>query len=337
MGLSGDTFTENKKRLKTKTKDSFRDYVKIGDSTYQKFSEVNLYLWQITWLKCLRLLGPAKDNKMLIGGNPENIDGRLWAYLRILYASTEESLVMHGYNPFTLNDSGSFTSMQLESHVVKTMIGICLVTLQRFGTQVEQDILSLMSDELGNNNNNNDDDEESTIGSGVEDNMITDGGSLDIQSPKEIDYSDAESIEENHRVLRRIIQSLDSSSEGEGIVGKNENMEFELNLSGIDLEGEGAHLSYNKKQIMLYRIRKKKAIKGLVKKLSQLYFQLRTQDESITDLLFVKSNSNDNQSQRTEKLKKLVEEVSQQESKDYHQSILDNASTISVDYDNNEL
>ena len=62
---------------------------------------------------------------MSIGGlSASNIDPRLWAYLRILYAKSESDLTKHGYTPFTLQSAGSVLSADIEAQVIKTMVGI---------------------------------------------------------------------------------------------------------------------------------------------------------------------------------------------------------------------
>ena len=43
---------------------------------------------------------------MKIGGpDPACIDGRLWAFLRIIYSQSEEDLLAHGYDPMSLQVS----------------------------------------------------------------------------------------------------------------------------------------------------------------------------------------------------------------------------------------
>lgn len=62
---------------------------------------------------------------MSIGGlTASNIDPRLWAYLRILYAKSESDLTKHGYTPFTLKSAGSVLSADIEAQVIKTLVGI---------------------------------------------------------------------------------------------------------------------------------------------------------------------------------------------------------------------
>ena len=79
---------------------------------------------------------------MLIGvsvGGPSisNIDPRLWAYLRILYARNEEDITKHGYTPFTLQAAGSILSADIETQVIKTLVGIVGIILRVYGSDMK--------------------------------------------------------------------------------------------------------------------------------------------------------------------------------------------------------
>ena len=75
---------------------------------------------------------------MSVGGpSVTNIDPRLWAYLRILYAKKEEDLTKHGYTPFTLQNAGSMLSADIEAEVIKTLVGISGVILRIYGSSMK--------------------------------------------------------------------------------------------------------------------------------------------------------------------------------------------------------
>jgi hypothetical protein len=75
---------------------------------------------------------------MSVGGpSVTNIDPRLWAYLRILYAKKEGDLTKHGYTPFTLQNAGSMLSADIEAEVIKTLVGISGVILRIYGSSMK--------------------------------------------------------------------------------------------------------------------------------------------------------------------------------------------------------
>lgn len=80
------------------------------------------------------------------GSGPAGIDPRLYAYLRVLYASSESDLTAHGYDPFTLQASGSFVSLDIEVSVVKTIVGILAVILRSLGTDLAQDVYCIKNE-----------------------------------------------------------------------------------------------------------------------------------------------------------------------------------------------
>lgn len=122
------------------------------------FSEQSLALWQTFWLRGLCLYAPFTDTIMTIGGiepttasktveNSEKkvqkeslVDSRLWAMLRVMYSEHEDDLRRHGYDPFVLQSPGSLLTPAVEAHVIKTMIGMLLIILRSYGTDVERDI-----------------------------------------------------------------------------------------------------------------------------------------------------------------------------------------------------
>lgn len=71
------------------------------------------------------------------GPGISNIDPRLWAFLRILYAKNEDDLLKHGYTPFTLQGAGSALSSDIEIQVVKTLVGVVGVILRVYGSDMK--------------------------------------------------------------------------------------------------------------------------------------------------------------------------------------------------------
>ena len=122
-----------------------RQIGKVGMA--EKYKERLLYSWQMHWLRVLNLLGPNANFGMTLGcPAPSSIDPRLWAYLRILYASSEEDLTSHGYDPFILQKCGSMLQPKIEAHVIKTMVGMLAVVFRVYGTDHEKDLFLLRTE-----------------------------------------------------------------------------------------------------------------------------------------------------------------------------------------------
>ena len=71
------------------------------------------------------------------GPSITNIDTRLWAYLRILYAKSEDDITKHGYTPFSLQATGSVLSAEIEKEVVKTLVGVVGIILRVYGSDMK--------------------------------------------------------------------------------------------------------------------------------------------------------------------------------------------------------
>ena len=71
------------------------------------------------------------------GPSITNIDTRLWAYLRILYAKSEDDITKHGYTPFSLQATGSGLSAEIEKEVVKTLVGVVGIILRVYGSDMK--------------------------------------------------------------------------------------------------------------------------------------------------------------------------------------------------------
>ena len=126
--------------------DSSSSLIKIGHGG-NKIIDRWLHNWQIYWLKALNLYGSDADYAMTITGcSIEGIDGRLWAFLRILYSNNEEELLQHGYDPFILKQPGAIVSIKNEAQVLKTMTGLIAVMLRLYGSDLDSDIQELKSE-----------------------------------------------------------------------------------------------------------------------------------------------------------------------------------------------
>jgi len=112
-----------------------------------KFDERWLQNWQLVWLSALGLQGPGASFAMTIGAaTPSSIDPKLWAFLRVLYSQSEKELTDHGYDPFILQAPGSMLSPRAEAHVIRTLVGIVAVMLRVFGTDLDRDMLMLITE-----------------------------------------------------------------------------------------------------------------------------------------------------------------------------------------------
>lgn len=71
------------------------------------------------------------------------VDGRLWAFLRVLYARSEDDLLSHGYDPFSLQSCASMLGAEQECDVLKTLIGLHAIVLRVYGPDLDDDIHAL--------------------------------------------------------------------------------------------------------------------------------------------------------------------------------------------------
>ena len=124
-------------------KKSSSDYlVPIGRSN-SKFDERWLSQWQTVWVKALNLSPPWDDYTMKLTG--KEIDGRAYAYLRVLYSHDETELTGHGYTPQSLQHNAAVLSPRTEREVIRTLIGIIGILLSAYRTTLEADLFALKS------------------------------------------------------------------------------------------------------------------------------------------------------------------------------------------------
>jgi hypothetical protein len=123
-------------------------YTLIGRGAYA-LDEKWLHSWQQRWLGLLDLFGTRVTKAVNIRGSKlTDIDGKLWAYLRIVYSEHESDITRHGYDPFILQQVSSVTSVEVEQQVVRTLIGIFAMLLHGFETDWQMDLDALIQGDL---------------------------------------------------------------------------------------------------------------------------------------------------------------------------------------------
>mmetsp|Transcript_12843 Transcript_12843/g.12480 ORF Transcript_12843/g.12480 Transcript_12843/m.12480 type:complete len:672 (+) Transcript_12843:150-2165(+) len=144
--VMGQCYTQDEYNNNNKIDSKIENTSKIGliGRGGAKVNDIWLHQWQQYWLSAINLYGPKVQYGMDMGGNDiSNIDPRLWAYLRILYSKDEFDLTKHGFDPFSVQNPGSVLSAEIESQVVKTLIGIVGIILREYGSDVESDLRAL--------------------------------------------------------------------------------------------------------------------------------------------------------------------------------------------------
>jgi len=120
---------------------------KVSVGAEDRFDDRSLHGWQRVWLRVLGLYGPGATFGMTLGcPSAAQVDPRLFAMLRVLYAQSEEDLSRHGYDPFLLQNMGSMLAPRLEAQVIKTLVGIVAIVFRSYGTDVEKDLFMLRSE-----------------------------------------------------------------------------------------------------------------------------------------------------------------------------------------------
>ena len=130
--VMGQREVETEKSLETKSNNETDDELKwpiiptpIGRSVNEPYDELWLYQWQLIWLRVLGLQNycpSANFGFTLKGTGGENqscggMDGRAYAFLRVLYSREEDDLTRHGYTPKTLKDPSAILWAKIEKAV----------------------------------------------------------------------------------------------------------------------------------------------------------------------------------------------------------------------------
>lgn len=271
--------------------------VKVGRGTNKWLTDRWLHNWQVQWLQALRLRGPNADFTVVFKNKVAGlagIDGRLWAFLRIVYASSEEELLRNGYDPWLIQQPGSMISAEREAEVLKTMIGILAVMLRSFGTSLDTDIQSLRAEMIPDTN-------EAGIKTQVNsDDIVADvhkilrsifnispppsfsptvrrsnarlaatttatGSATESTLPEKSGIRNEQDGDEN------VNSSSSSSSTPNSIMDHNNDKDFDM----ADIETAGSGLPVNVREALKFRIRKKANIHRMIQQLAEKYRELR--------------------------------------------------------------
>lgn len=133
------------------------------------FTENALQSWQKVWLQCMDMhdLG-IQARELSVGNLPLytasdgtltftspasaqsklSVDPRLLAFLRVLHSSRESDLLVHGYDPLSLQHIGSVLAAPAEAQVMRTLIGMLLLVLRSHGTTLAHDVALLTNGQL---------------------------------------------------------------------------------------------------------------------------------------------------------------------------------------------
>ena len=159
--VMGQREVESQTSVDAKTKDETSDDdieswpiipTPIGRAVNEPYNELWLYQWQIMWLRMLRaqIKFPGANFGFTLkgsgaGNQPPGMDGRAYAFLRVLYSREEEDITSHGYTPMTLKDPSAILSSNIEKEVIRTLVGVVSVLLRVYGTSEKSDIHALKS------------------------------------------------------------------------------------------------------------------------------------------------------------------------------------------------
>ncbi|KAF3331542.1 histone-lysine N-methyltransferase setd3 [Carex littledalei] len=103
-------------------------------------------IWQQEILSKLNLLGDNALLKVTLGG-PELVDGRLLAALRVLISSDMESVQKQSLDTLmVLGDEEPPLGATVEAAALRTVLALCVISLEHFPTKIMQDELVLKTD-----------------------------------------------------------------------------------------------------------------------------------------------------------------------------------------------
>lgn len=236
------------------------------------YSEDWLHSWQKDWLAVLDLAGPNKNMSFKLGVRSSSIDPRLWAFLRIVYSSSEEDLLRHGYNPFLLQSPASVTSVETETEVIKTLVGIAGVITKAYGTDIETDLATLSMNDFQQ--------VKMELGAQVASSVLPKAQSADIVTDVHEVLRYAFNIPEplpDSPTLRKL--KLSATAETLGTPSANT---IESNEASLDINSLGINLPPSTREILKYRIRKKKNLIALIVSLGHT-FEMLSESLSIED------------------------------------------------------
>lgn len=276
-----------------------------------------LHQWQIQWLKALKMYGSNGDYAVTIGSDPSGyaaIDGRLWAYLRILYSNSEDDLTKHGYDPYLLQNPGSMISSRNEAQVLKTLIGMLAIMLRFFGTDLYKDVYAL---------------EDNTVSYLTSISFTSSGSQIDSEDilgdAKKIlrsIFSVKPSASHPSPTIRRALTAATAAaaatigsryhvnSYGSDDATDDGDADSESDGTSDNADAQATKLSVNMKEILKYRIRKKQSIIDLIKKLMSSYEMLCAIDELPNDIELSLEGRSVHKEDRVHKIRELLDNVS---------------------------
>ena len=274
------------------------------------------------------------------------IDGKLFAVLRILYSKSENDILQHGYTPFTLQDVNSMLSVNNEIQVIKTMVGILSVILFQYDTQLYDDVLILHDPDY----------QPSTTSTSTSKTGSDNYHSRDIISQiqtylRSLLYPSVDNLTNNNQLLLNSLQKMklninqvlndfdnrdnsyinnklhnndddeDNSNNDEkwrNVEDENEtvdnNRDNTFRYKNSSTNNNNNNRSKNMQEILKYRIRKKSMIVDLIGLLITHYtrlieYSLNSTDNSNNKPATSSLLTNENKTERKAKIKDLLNEV----------------------------
>jgi hypothetical protein len=310
--------------------------------------------WQVQWLNALDLRGPNANFTMSISGNNiDGIDGKLWAYLRILYTEKEQDLTKHGYDPFLLQSHGSVIDTFSESHVLTTIIGILAILVNIGGSDLTTDIFYLVNNVIPPDVNNVTKDKNKKLieinsvdivqqvknmlksifnvplppsssptvrritSSLSSDSNETNDATVSVETLVKASHSELDNDTKFKQSKKQNIAksyamgsfaddgSLITDTELLNKVGSGIKVILSAN-NDIDVSKYGNELSINVREILRYRIRKKRSMAQLIVKLKEFYDSLRS-TSSVDDNIVKVLSTHDNKDDRITKIRELLD------------------------------
>lgn len=237
-------------------------YALIGRGTYA-LDEKWMHSWQQRWLSLLDLYGPRAVKAISITGSRlEDIDGKLWAYLRIVYSERESDITQHGFDPFILQKVTSITSVEVEQQVVRTLIGIFAMLLHGLETDWPADLEALLQGDI-------------TLakqGRGPRD-TVADAQAYVRQAQQNLKKRPQVSDGELHRAPP--LDDINTMAQ----LSSNDNVESESVTGSFSSSQAGRKrekFNWNLQEILKYRIRRKRSLVELIDNLVA-HFEVRHQ------------------------------------------------------------
>eukprot|EP01038_Epipyxis_sp_PR26KG_P005552 gene5552-7673_t len=369
LNIQGYFNANSKSDKNSKKQDQF---ITLGRSSIV-YHDQWLHNWQQVWLDSLEMFdkdensGSNRSNvnlKLSVGSKQHKygIDPKLWALFRIIYSNSEEDLLKHGYNPFNIQNPGSMLSLQLEAHVIRSIIGVLIFLYHIYlnPNSIEKDKFLLESNKIEQIDIDNEYSKSKILSQinvlsfienicsekemepvesikdrydSLKESLSAVGANANIPSFE--NYSESQVTFENmlKNILIKGINPKDFDIDKFKLI--NEKLSVDKGLfddvpdEAIDLSTLGQRLPVNVREIYIHRIRKKSMLIDSIKQMVGLYLMIQEQSDDIPDLFLTLTNQKDEEkSSRSSKIRELVEE-SKRDS-----NVLDVASKLSSKWKN---